>query len=218
MKCIRTLAPGFIKLLLIVCVAVVFGLGPGEVRAQSAEVKQLLLNVEKLSQLKNILRDMKKGYEVLSTGYNTVRNISKGSFSLHEFFLDGLMLVSPEVRKYHKVADMVSLQVKIVSEYKAAYRAFSSSGSFSVEELEYLSRVYGQLLEQSLDNLDELAVVLTAGKLRMSDEERLRMIDRLFSDTGDKLMFLRSFNSQTGQVYRARQREKVNLARLKALY
>lgn len=32
------------------------------VRAQSQEAQQLLLNVEKLSQLKNILADMKKGY------------------------------------------------------------------------------------------------------------------------------------------------------------
>ncbi|MBO9674150.1 MAG: TerB family tellurite resistance protein [Sphingobacteriaceae bacterium] len=195
-----------------------FGLGQSSVYGQSAEAKQLLLNVEKLSQLKNILKDMKKGYEVLSTGYNTVRNISKGNFSLHEFFLDGLMLVSPEVRKYHKVADIIALQLKIVSEYKAAYRAFSASDSFSMEELDYLARVYGQLLEKSLDNLDELATVLTAGSLRMSDEERLRLIDRLFADTEDKLLFLRSFNSQTGQVYRARQREKDNLVGLKALY
>ncbi|MBT2563775.1 TerB family tellurite resistance protein [Pedobacter sp. ISL-68] len=201
-----------------VLMSVLLGLCSFDVHAQSTEAKQLLLNVEKLSQLKNILRDMKKGYEVLSTGYNTVRNISKGNFSLHEFFLDGLMLVSPEVRKYHKVADMIALQVKIVSEYKAAYRAFSASGSFSIEELDYLGRVYGQLLEQSLDNLDELATVLTAGQLRMADEGRLRMIDRLFADTEDKLLFLRSFNVQTGQVYRARQKEKVNVAGLKVLY
>lgn len=208
----------FIQVWVAVFFLVLFGLWSNGVQAQSAEAKQLLLNVEKLSQLKNILRDMKKGYEVLSTGYNTVRNISKGSFSLHAFFLDGLMLVSPEVRKYHKVADMISLQVKIVSEYKAAYQAFSASGSFSIEELDYLARVYGQLLEQSLDNLDELAMVLTAGTLRMADGERLRLIDRLFSDTGDKLLFLRSFNSQAGKVYRARQKEKGNLASLKALY
>ncbi len=218
MRCIRDWVADLIQVLVIVFVFMFFGLCSFNVHAQSAEAKQLLLNVEKLSQLKNILRDMKKGYEVLSTGYNTVRNISKGNFSLHEFFLDGLMLVSPEIRKYHKVADMIALQVKIVAEYKAAYRAFSSSGGFSIAELDYLARVYGQLLEQSLDNLDELAMVLTAGTLRMADEERLRMIDRLFSDTEDKLLFLRSFNAQAGQVHRARQREKGNLAGLKALY
>lgn len=44
--------------------------------AQSAEIQQLLLNVEKLSQLKNILTDMKKGYTIISNGYNSVKNIA----------------------------------------------------------------------------------------------------------------------------------------------
>ncbi len=34
--------------------------------AQSNEVTQLLLNVEKLTQFKQILSDMKKGYQILS--------------------------------------------------------------------------------------------------------------------------------------------------------
>lgn len=51
--------------------------------SQSQEAQQLMLNVEKLSQLKNILSDMKRGYEVVSKGYNAVSGIAKGNFSLH---------------------------------------------------------------------------------------------------------------------------------------
>jgi hypothetical protein len=90
-----------------VCVLLLVGFG-SRVSAQSTEVQQLLLNVEKLSQFKNILRDMKTGYQIISTGYNAVLDISKGNFSLHETFLDGLMAVSPEVRKYHKIAGIVA--------------------------------------------------------------------------------------------------------------
>ena len=79
-------------------------------KAQSQEAQQLLLNVEKLSQLKNILSDMKKGYQVISGGYNAIKDISQGNFSLHGIFLDGLMLVSPEVKKYRRVADIISYQ------------------------------------------------------------------------------------------------------------
>ena len=67
----------------------------GQVVAQSTEIQQLLLNVEKLAQLKKILGNMKKGYEIISTGYNTIKDISKGNFNLHEAFLDALMQVSP---------------------------------------------------------------------------------------------------------------------------
>ena len=186
--------------------------------AQSQEAQQLLLNVEKLSQLKNILTDMKRGYEVVSKGYNTVKDIAEGNFSLHEVFIDGLMLVSPEVRKYRKIADVVSMQADLVSEYKGAFKRFGSSGNFSVSELDYLGKVYGQLLDQSLDNLDQLVMVITAGKLRMSDEERLRVVDRVFAELEDKLVFLRSFNRETGLLNLQRSREKAELEGMKGFY
>ncbi|MFA4867860.1 MAG: TerB family tellurite resistance protein [Pedobacter sp.] len=201
----------FLMLLLLCCCS--FG-----TLAQSQEAQQLLLNVEKLSQLKGILTSMKKGYDVLSTGYKSVKNIAEGNFSLHEVFLDGMMLVSPEVRKYRRIADIISDQSDIVSEYKSAFKRFSAGGNFTVSELEYLGKVYGELFSQSLDNLDQLAMVITAGKLRMTDDERLQAIDRIFADTQDKLMFLRSFNRQTSSLNMQRQREKADVEGLRKYY
>lgn len=179
--------------------------------AQSAEIQQLLLNVEKLSQLKNILTDMKRGYTIISTGYNSVKNIAQGNFSLHDVFLNGLWLVSPEVKKYHKIADIISAQAALVSEYKSAFKQVNSSGNFSTSELSYLSKVYKKLFDESLDNLDQLAMVITANKLRMSDDERMQAIDQIDADTQDKLIFLRSFNQQNSVLNIQRQREKSDL-------
>ncbi|MFX9630904.1 hypothetical protein ABTO69_20345, partial [Acinetobacter baumannii] len=58
-------------------------------KAQSDEVQQLLLNVEKLAQFKKILQNMYDGYKLLHKGYTAVKNISEGNFSLHKTFLDG---------------------------------------------------------------------------------------------------------------------------------
>lgn len=190
----------------------------GNCRAQSHEAQQLLLNVEKLSQLKNILRDMKRGYEVLSGGYNSVKRIAQGNFSLHEVFLDGLMLVNPEVRKYRRVADIISYQQRMVSEYRAALKRFGSVDVFSVSELDYLDRVYGSLLSKSLDNLEELAMVITSSKLRMSDAERLRAIDRIFLDVQDKLLFLRDFNDRTTSLGQLREQQRAELRSVGGLY
>jgi len=188
------------------------------VRAQSQEAQQLLLNVEKLSQLKNILSDMKKGYQVVSGGYNAIRNISQGNFSLHEVFLDGLMLVSPEIKKYRRVADIISYQKNIVSEYKSAFKRFNASGNFNMTEIDYLGRVYKQLFDQSLDNLDELATVITSAKLRMSDDERLQAIDRIFLNVQDKLIFLRDFNNKATSLSLAREKQKSDLKQRLELY
>lgn len=189
-----------------------------QANAQSTEVQQLLLNVEKLSQLKNILTDMKKGYTVVTNGYNTVKNISQGNFSLHEIFLDGLMLVNPEIRKYKRVGDIISYQKNILSEYKSAFNRFKGLENFNPQEIEYLGKVYQQLFRQSLDNLDELAMVITSSKLRMSDDERLQAIDRIFADTQDKLMFLRSFNKEASILSLQRQKEKADLKSARQYY
>ena len=186
--------------------------------AQSHEVQQLLLNVEKLSQLKNILADMKKGYQILSSGYGAVKDITQGNFSLHEGFLDGLMQVNPEIKKYHRVKDILNQQKAIITEFKSAFKRFKTSGNFSNAEIDYLNNVYAQLANQSLDNLEDLANIITSSKLRMSDDERLQAIDRIFDDTQDKLLFLRNFNTQASILNLQRTKEKSDLTATQKLY
>lgn len=186
--------------------------------AQTTEVQQLLLNYEKLNQLKNILRDMKKGYQVVSSGYTTIKNISEGNFNLHDTFISGLMTVSPAIKKYKRVPDIIRYQKNIVNEYKSAFTRFKLSGSFNPEEIEYLGKVYHNLFNESLRSLDELASVITSSKLSMSDDERLAAIDRIFADTEEKLLFLRHFNKNTSILALQRDKEKRDVKRTEDLY
>lgn len=164
--------------------------------AQSREIQQLLLNVEKLAQFKQILEDMKKGYELVSGGYNTIRDLSQGNFSLHKAFLDGLLEVSPQVRKYKKISAIIDAQVLLLKNYKSGLGRLKRSDVCSGQEFSYLSRVYEKVVNESLENLDELLTVLSAGTLRMSDEERLQEIDRIHEQMLDKLNFLHEFNQE----------------------
>ena len=182
----------------------------GKVVAQSTEIQQLLLNVEKLAQLKKILSNMKKGYEIVSTGYNTIKDISKVNFNIHQAFLDGLIQVSPAVRKYKKIAEIISYQTQLVKEYKSAFRRFDASNLFNANEIKYMDNVYSNLFNKSLQNLEELTMLITAGKLRMSDDERINAIDRVYNDIADKLVFLRTFNKENNVLAIQRGREMVD--------
>lgn len=184
--------------------------------AQKDEIAQLLLNVEKLAQFKQILSDMKKGYKILNGGYNTIKDLSEGNFSLHKTFLDALMEVSPTVKNYKRVADIINYQVILVKEYKSSFNRFKRDNNFNQQELAYLGRVYENLFKQSLNNLDDLVTIITANKLRMSDDERLEAIDKIFAEMQDKLLFLRYFNNNTTvlAVQRAKERNDANTMRL----
>lgn len=185
---------------------------------QVQEVQQLLLNVEKLAQLKNILEDLKKGYHIVSQGYSTVKSLSEGNFSLHDSFLSGLFEVSPTVRNYRRIADIVRAQVSLIKEHKAAYQRFAGSGHFSLEELKYMKSVFNNLFNQSVKNIEALTAVITAGKLRMSDDERLTSIDAIWKDASDQLTFLRLFSSDTKLLALQRAKAKADVSKQKTLF
>jgi len=176
--------------------------------SQSQEVQQLLLNVEKLMQFKKILQNMKDGYQVLHRGYTTIKDLSKGNFSLHQTFLDALLEVSPAVRKYKRTGDIIAYQLRIVKDYKTAFNEFRSGGQFSGHEMDYLSKVYATLLEETVKSLDELSIVITAGILRMSDEERLQSIDYIYLNIVEQYSFLQEFNKSTAMLALQRKSEK----------
>jgi len=178
--------------LLLLCIGAV----PYRAAAQETELMQLALNIEKLAQFKQILSDLKKGYEILTGGYNIIKNVSEGNFNLHKVFLDGLSQVSPTVKNYRRVGDIIADQLQLAREYKRAFAHLTASGQFTVAELDYQARVYDGLVKGSLTHLSELLSVVTAGTLRMSDAERLTAIDRIYTGMEDKLHFLRWFNSQ----------------------
>lgn len=190
----------------------------GNVKAQSSEVQQLLLNYEKLRQMKNMLSDMKRGYDIVKNGYNSVKNVAEGNFNLHDVFLAKLMSASPVVRNYKRIGDIILCQKNLVREYKQAFARFSKSDLFDAEELNYLQRIYKNLFNQSVQNLDDLTMVLTANKLKMSDDERLKSIDRIFAESEDKLEFLRSFNRQTQVLLSQKKRAQRDAQRTQDLY
>jgi DNA repair ATPase RecN len=202
-----------IIIIIVLCTSVVCS--SYKASAQVQELEQLALDIEKLLQFKQILSDLKKGYEILSGGYNTIKNISQGNFNLHKTFLDGLMAVSPAVKKYKKVADIIDFQLQLVKEYKKAFNRFKQNGNFNPDEIDYIGKVYGKLFDESLKNLDALINIITADKLRMSDDERLTAIDGIYDDMQNKLSFLRYFNNNTTvlAVQRAKEKNGINTSR-----
>jgi hypothetical protein len=170
------------------------------VAAQSREAQQLLLNWEKLTQFKTILQNMYDGWKAINRGYTSIKEISAGNFSLHKGFLDGLLQVSPAVRSYKHIADIIRYQSLIVKQCKQALDRFKQDAGFSSAEIRYIGSVYANLLDESSKNLEELLLVVTAGNLRMSDDERLETIDRIHQRIEDQFSFMQDFTSSTSYL------------------
>lgn len=205
------------KLIYVLIIMLCIGLSD-KAFAQAQDIEQLTLDIEKLAQFKQILSDMKKGYDVISSGYSTISSISQGTFNLHQGFLNSLLAVSPPLRAYSRVAQIISYQEMLLSEYKSAYSNFKSGGRFTPQEISYMGTVYKNLFNQSVNNLSTLTMVMTDSQLRMSDDERLRQIDGIDKDMQDKLSFLRAFNSRAAAIDAQRARQQQDAKSLQRIY
>lgn len=191
---------------------------PAATNAQATELAQLALNIEKLNQFRQILKKMYDAYEIISEGYGKVKDLASGNYKLHQVFLDGLFQVSPTIRKYERVADIVNYQASIVKEYKTAFQDFKESKAFSDGQLTYFDNVYQRLFDDSLKDLEELIMVITSGQLRMSDDERLTSIDRIYEAVKKKYVFLREFNDENSLIAIQKMREKSEEQTIRGLY
>lgn len=186
--------------------------------AQQEELQQLILNLQKLNQLREVLSQLKKGYDILTQGYNTVKNLSQGNFNLHQEFLDKQLQISPAVKGYIRIADIVSLQLKIVARSREAFTARQDSRLFGVEEVAYLAAVYADIIDRSRKNLDELLLVITAGQLRMNEEQRIKAIDRIYESMKEKMDFVVYFNKNGSIMELQRKKQMDELIRLREMH
>lgn len=190
----------------------------GVTAAQSQEAQQLMLDVEKLARFKAILSEMEQGYHQLWTAYENVRRLAQGNFSLHKTFLDSLLLVSEGVKTYYRVAEILARERQIVRGCGDALAELRGSGQFSAGELHYLSGVYGRLLSGCTQNLQDLATVLTPGKLRMNDGARLTAIDGIEADLMAAYRFAVRFNRQNRLAAQQRRSAQHDIDGLKTYY
>ncbi|MBN9383543.1 MAG: TerB family tellurite resistance protein [Chitinophagaceae bacterium] len=181
-------------------------------------IQQLLLDVQKLSELRTILQDMKKGYEILDQGYTEIRELARGRFNLHKVFLDALLAVSPSVRNYHRVSAILDDEYDLMMECRQARQEAYTGGLFTTRELEYFDEMYNAVYKRSLLSLDELTMVVTDGELRMSDAQRLRSIDRVFTAISGQLRAVRQLRQTASLQMAQRRHEKNELNFLRSMY
>jgi hypothetical protein len=186
--------------------------------AQQHEAQVVALDVIKLSELKNIISQMKTAYDIIDGGLKVVKGISEGNFNIHKTFLDGLEEVNPEVAKYKRIADIIELELKIKDLTQDSYNHFKNDPSFSVEEIAYMSGVYGKVSKTAIKGLDELLIVITSGEAKMMDDERLKAIDRIYLDVLGAYHALSTFNKELSFISFQRTDEDNALDRFQKLY
>lgn len=111
-------------------------------------------------------------------------------------YYDELWRVKNTITQYQRIRDIVQNQALLIKEYQAVWNLLRNSQNFSVAETAYMERVYSKILEMSINNMQQVHVVVNAFRTQMSDAERLELIHRVDRDVRNNLADLRRFNRQ----------------------
>lgn len=187
-------------------------------KGQSVEMKQLLLNIEKLAQMKAYYQTMVQGYRTLENGYRQVNDLVKGNFLLHQEYLDGLWAVRPSVRQYGRIQTIVQRHRQMVDEYRIVLQQLQSARMLKTQELQGLQSSMAAVVNRSNGLLDDMMLVLTPGKLRMNDEERIGLINRVDEEGSELLQQFRSIVNGYSSLVDRRMLRQREVKSIRSLY
>ena len=180
-------------------------------RQKKTQQKYLL---EQIAALRIYAGYLKKGYDLVNGGLNTIKDITNGEFGLHDVFISGLKKVSPIVKNNAKVAEIIQMQLAM----SRAFSALKADPNLTVSNLAYISEVRENLWEESLKDLEELLLVVTSGKMEMNDAERITRLDQIYMSMVEKSAFVHHFCSEVAMLISQRESEGISIKQLERWY
>lgn len=177
---------------------------------------QLELYLQQIAAYKVYADYLQKGYRTLDKGLTTIHEFKNGELDLHKAWFRSLASVNPAIAKDPKARAILRYQEELSTLADKTVR--DVRGHLGDEETAYVKNVFSHLLDASAKDLDELQLVVSDGKVQMTDDERLRRIDRIYLDMQEKYAFARSFAADAGLLVRERQRQQAEITTEKQIY
>ncbi|HMH35211.1 MAG TPA: hypothetical protein VK543_19380 [Puia sp.] len=137
---------------------------------------------------------------------------------LYEQYYSELSTVKELISSYDRIKSIIHMQSLIVSQYQSAYGLFKRDKHFSLTELDYMYQVYSGIVDQSLKNLDQALLVVSALSTTMTDASRLDIINNAAEGMQKNYDDLRQFNNQNISLSLQRAKVQGDTESVKQLY
>ena len=137
---------------------------------------------------------------------------------LYQKYFDELSKVKLLITYYQRLRDIAQRQIYLVSEYKRAWAMIKRDTHFTPEEILYMAEVYSGILEETVKNVDQLALVVNSFSLQMSDAKRLEIIGQVDDRVTENFSDLRRFNTENSLLSLKRAKSKQEIDMVKKMY
>ena len=156
--------------------------------------------------------ELKMGYNVMKHGLSGIAEINTAELNAHSAYYASLKQPGTVVKNSTQVQDILTWQTDITNSFSQPFNGLTS------DEQSYVSLVGSNLLQACNADLAELQSLLQYGTLQMTDDERLKRLDKIHSDMRDKYQFSQSFAGSVRLLAMQRQQGANDTQTLKSLY
>ena len=137
---------------------------------------------------------------------------------LYQNYFNELWEVKDVLSNYHRIKEITRQEIALVKEYHQAWNGVQQDGHFTPDEVLYIGQVYTGIIDASLKNLDQIALVINSFTTQMTDAKRMEIINRAADAMQTNLNDLRSFNSQNILLSLQRSKDENDVAVVKKMY
>lgn len=137
---------------------------------------------------------------------------------LYSGFYNELWKVKTIITDYHRVKEIAERQVQLVNEYKQAWNMVRQDKHFTIDEVNYMAQIYSGILDQTVQNINQLFVVVNSFTTQMSDAERMQIINDVGKAVDKNYNDLHQFNTQNSLLSLSRSKDESDAAMVKWMY
>lgn len=133
-------------------------------------------------------------------------------------YYEELAKVKAIISYYQRVRDITRKQVNLVDEYRRVWALIRQDNHFTPGEIIYMEKVYSGILDESLKNIEQISLVLRSFTTKMSDAQRLELINNAADQVDINYSDLVQFNRQNTLLSLQRAKTGIEVEAVKKLY
>ena len=172
---------------------------------------------EQVMALKEFGHLLDKGYGIATRGLWEIDDTKRADFRQHEAFIRSLWAVSHHLKGYARIAAIRQGGEAIEKTHQNFWRQVRS-GELDQNEILFCSGVFARIRERAAGLVRQLNGVLTDGYYRLTDNERLTIINSLYADMKELRYVARRLATGLGSLVANRYRELMNAKHLWKLH
>jgi hypothetical protein len=129
-----------------------------------------------------------------------------------------LWSIKTAIAYYSKISELTQKQVALVNSYNQAWNLLKSDKHFTADELAYMTKVYSGILQASVNDLDQILLVINANKTQMPDAKRMEIVNKAADHMDSNYNDLQQFNNQNKLLSLQRASDENEVLTLKKYY